>query len=360
MIILVILFSTLFILSNLLILVKLKEDDDSLGNNRNSWLDFSLLIPFKNEGKNLIQLLKSINKLDYPQKAYEILLINDNSTDNFLQIIENNLESKVNFRLLTPINKKLPAKKGALDFGLKNSKNNFIITTDADAILPQSILKIYSNKFHQDYDILFGPTHLICNNSFAGRLSQFYNLRNQILIFSASKCRIPYSAMGSNLSYKKESFLKLGGYENFSEVISGDDDLLIREGIKNNLKVGSILSKDLLVKSNTVNTFKEFLNQKARHTATSNYYLLKHQILLSVWHLINIFSLFSPIFMIMDSIFAIPFILKIIFDITIIKSKEKIFEYKFTFLEVIKFQIIYEILLIVNYINGSLKRYNWK
>ena len=66
------------------------------------------------------------------------------------------------------------------------------------------------------------------------------------------------------------------------------------------------------------------------------------------------------IFMIMDSIFAIPFILEIIFDIMIIKSKEKIFEYKFTFLEVIKFQIIYEILLIVNYINGSLKRYNWK
>jgi cellulose synthase/poly-beta-1,6-N-acetylglucosamine synthase-like glycosyltransferase len=345
---------------NLLIFLFVRQRKALIDINETDSINFTILIPFKNESKNLARLVNSINKINYSEKLYEVIFINDNSSDDFLDNIVNNISSKVSFRIISPTYKSLPAKKGALDFGLKNSKNNYVITTDADTQLPENFLKIYSKMFVQNYDIVFGPSHLLVNNTFAGKLSQFYNLRNQMLIFTASECGIPYSAMGSNLAYKKDSFLRLGGYEHFSEVISGDDDLLIREGIKNNFKIGSILSKDFLVKSNSVTTFRDFLNQKARHTATSNYYLLKHKILLGILHSINIIALFSPILMAVDNIFIIPFLTKIICDIVNIKSKEELFEYKFTLIEIIKFQIMYEILLIVNYINGSLKRYSWK
>ena len=84
MIILVILFSTLLILSNLLILVKLKEDDDSLGNNRNSWLDFSLLIPLDEKdhlNKTRLSLISSL--LHNKETKFHVLRVIETENDSF-------------------------------------------------------------------------------------------------------------------------------------------------------------------------------------------------------------------------------------------------------------------------------------
>ena len=43
---------------------------------------FSILIPFRNEEENLITLLNSLKNLDYPPSCFEVILINDFSTDN--------------------------------------------------------------------------------------------------------------------------------------------------------------------------------------------------------------------------------------------------------------------------------------
>src|SRR5690606_41130146 len=50
---------------------------------------FSILISFRNEEKNLPQMLSAIAALNYPEEAFEALFINDASTDHSVKIIEN-------------------------------------------------------------------------------------------------------------------------------------------------------------------------------------------------------------------------------------------------------------------------------
>lgn len=104
---------------------------------------FTVIIPFRNEAENLPVLLKSISNLNYPPKLFEILLINDESEDKFEEIIEDAIEkSKISIELLQ--NKRLSnsPKKDALSEGIKHSKFDWIITTDADCELPTNWLKV--------------------------------------------------------------------------------------------------------------------------------------------------------------------------------------------------------------------------
>jgi len=53
----------------------------------NSKVAFSILIPFRNEEKHLFRLLDSISKIEYPKELFEVILINDASSDNSLNEI---------------------------------------------------------------------------------------------------------------------------------------------------------------------------------------------------------------------------------------------------------------------------------
>lgn len=56
---------------------------------------FSICIAFRNESENLPALLKSLKALNYPKDLFEIILVNDYSTDNSIEII-------TDFSLKTP------------------------------------------------------------------------------------------------------------------------------------------------------------------------------------------------------------------------------------------------------------------
>ena len=87
---------------------------------------------------------------------------------------------------------------------------------------------------------------------------------------------------------------------------------LLREAVRNKLKVKAFYDKDAFVYSRTKRSLKEYLNQKARHTQSSLHYSLKNQIVLGLWHLINLFMFFSPLLMFFNFNFIWLFIIKMI------------------------------------------------
>ena len=126
------------------------------------------------------------------------------------------------------------------------------------------------------------------------------------------------------------------------------------------MKIVTVTDKDSFVYSNASNSFSDYSKQKARHTSTSLYYLFIHKLLLSLWHLINLFMLFSPILIVININFLILFLVKIAGDIYLVLSTKKYFGYKFNFIEVIIYQIIYEIMLIINFFNTIFRKVEWK
>ncbi len=171
---------------------------------------------------------------------------------------------------------------------------------------------------------------------------------------------LPFTAAARNFGFTKNTFELLGGYSKTRDTISGDDDLLLREAIKNKKKIGVVTGPGSLVYSEAKKTFKEYFKQKARHTQTSFHYLKKHQFSLGFWHLFNLSFLLSPILVFFNPVFGLLFPAKLFTDFVLVKLYQKKFGYEFSIPEIFYLQIFYEILLIVHFFNARFSEIKWK
>ena len=348
----------LFIVNTIFVIVLKKNSDANLFVKEN--LNFSIIIAAKNEEINITHIIGSLKELDYPKDNFEVIIIDDNSIDKTYYTAKNLVQSKCNFHVYKIEDKEFPAKKGALSFGIKKANNPFILITDADCRPENNWLNYYSEKFSEGFDFVFGNAPFIQDINFVSQVSCFENMRSSILTFAAAKIKFSYSASSRNFGFKKGSFEKIKGYSNTTETLSGDDDLLLREAVKHKLKIGIILNTGSFVYTSAKNNFREYFNQRARHTKTSFYYLPGRQIILALWHLVNLFLLLSPILVLFNKLFFLLFIIKLLFDLLTVKVLQNKFGYKFTSLEIIYLQILYEVFLVVHFVNALFKKDKWK
>ncbi len=323
-------------------------------------LEISIVIAAKNEETNLDNLFRALKNQNYPEEKFEVIFVDDNSTDDTFAKTEKYADLFPNFRLLKAENKILPAKKGALDLGISQAIFPFLLFTDADCVQQNNWLNAFSEKFSDEYDLLFGFAPFHFEKTFTNRFFCFENFRTNILTFTAAWFKLPYSATSRSLGIKKETFNQLGGFSKTLQTLGGDDDLLIREAVNNNCKIGIIVAEDSLVFSNTQQNFSNYFSQKRRHTATSFHYLWQHKLFLTIWHLTNILAV--------DSLFFLPFfpeagfifLTKIFCDYLIVYSFQKKFNYKFSFGEIFFFQILYECFIVINFFSAKFFKVKWK
>ena len=104
---------------------------------------FSIIIPFRNEAKNLPALLKSIAKLKYPKNLLEVILVDDFSTDASVLIYNKwrMQNGKIPTTLLENLRLSASPKKDAIARAIPITTKNWIITTDADCIVPKNWLQ---------------------------------------------------------------------------------------------------------------------------------------------------------------------------------------------------------------------------
>jgi cellulose synthase/poly-beta-1,6-N-acetylglucosamine synthase-like glycosyltransferase len=337
---------------------KLKQNPATAKHNEE--LKISVIVAAKNEETNLQLLIHSLQNQNYSEDNYEIILIDDNSTDSTYNSALESTHSLSNWRIIKADNKKYEGKRGALQIGIEASKFDYLLITDADCQADPDFLNSFSNKFSENFDFIFGVAPFIQNNSFNNKIACFDNLWVHILTFSFANIGLPYSAAARSFGFNKESFNKIEGYKNTTKTISGDDDLLLAEAVKNKLRVGTIINPGAYVYTKAQETFSGFIKQKSRHTSTSNYYSAKVKLVLGLWHILNICMLLSVFLIYFDISFGYLFLVKIISDVFIVKYLMKTFSYNFKFSEIILLQIIYEGLLVVNYIRGSFVRDQWQ
>ena len=356
----ILIISLIYIIITSLLLNSIKSIFSTLWPDSKPKIKISVIVAAKNEEQNIHALINSLSNQSYPADLFEVIIIDDGSTDNTYEKAVGLTKEYQNYTVYKVLAKKFPGKKGALQFGIEKAQNPFILITDADCRPEKNWIKSFAVKFESGSEFIIGTAPLTQHKFFANKISCFENLRTLLLTLGAANIGMPYSAAARSFGFKKESFEKLSGYKNTLDTISGDDDLLLREAVKHKMKIDIVAEKDSFVFSDTPKSFSEYLMQKTRHIKTSFHYIFIHKIFLAVWHLINLFMLFSPIFMIISSKFLILFLVKIFGDIYLVSSTRKYFNYKFDFLEIIFYQAVYEILLIINFINGSFRKVKWK
>ncbi len=323
-------------------------------------LKLSVIIAAKNEEKNVIQLLASLSKLNYPEENYEVIFVDDNSSDNTYKLIQFEIADKKNYRLLKADQKKFAGKRGALQSGIDNAQHNFIVITDADCKPEVNWLKAIAGKLDEGYDFVFGVAPIKSGEQFVQKLSSFENLRNTYLNIAAVGLNIPYSAAARSFAFRKKSFERVGGYSNTTQTVSGDDDLLLREAVKNKMLIGTLIDHEAFVFSDSPANIFEYSQQRTRHLKTSFHYLFKQKIFLASWHLMNMICLISILLILLSPLFALPFAVKIIYDFFIVIRHQKELGHSFEILEIVYLQIMFEIFLVINFIKSFSTKVEWK
>jgi len=189
----------------------------------------SIVIPFRNEQKHLKTLLQSLQQQSYSGQ-YEILLINDGSTDQSVKII-NEFKKHIAIEITvldSPYDPGLglTSKQQALDFGIDKAKYEWIALTDADMkLLPEWLnsLMISSGK---NTDMVFGHTAIITDNKVFTHIQAF----QLEFLFSAAytfyKAGITGSCMGNNMLISKQAYQKAGGQKEIGYNMVEDRALL--------------------------------------------------------------------------------------------------------------------------------------
>ncbi len=341
---LILLFFELFIYSVLNKLFRFKEI-------KKCNLKISIVVAAKNEANNISNLISSLLKQNYLKENYEVIIVDDNSTDNTFAVVEKAIKELENFRIFEADNKLFNGKRGALDIGIKSAKHPYILITDADCEPAENWINSFANEFSKN-DFLFGIAPYRATKSITNLIARFENLRANIIVFAFAKLGVPYSASARSFGFSKNAFNKIDGYTNTTDTLSGDDDLLLREAVKNNFNIGMITDSDAFVFSKTKEKFSKYVNQKSRHTSTSIHYSLKSQLLLGVWHIINLISLFSIFLLPFGTEFIFPLFIKLVIDIFILNNFQNNFGYKINPLWFIALQINYELNLIYFFLRG--------
>ncbi|MFG6686382.1 glycosyltransferase [Mariniflexile sp. HNIBRBA6329] len=326
----------------------------------------SVIICAKNEAENLQNFLPSVISQNYPE--FEIVLINDASTDDTLDVIEAFAAQHSNIKIVDV--KNIEAfwgnKKYALTLGIKASKNDYLLFTDADC-KPLSKYWIHDmcSHFNGEKTIVLGyGAYSKIKNSFLNKLIRFETLVTAVQYFSFAKAGIPYMGVGRNLAYAKKEFFSANGFINHIKVLSGDDDLFINQvATKSNTAI--CFSENSITQSIPKTTFSDWVKQKRRHISTAKHYKSNHKILLALLYCTQLlFWTLAPVLLI--TLFNWPIVVgliltKLILQYTIFgMSAKKLGEQDlvvlFPFLEV--FLVITQLTIFIN--NLISKPNHWK
>ncbi|MCX6150155.1 MAG: glycosyltransferase [Ignavibacteriales bacterium] len=187
----------------------------------------SIIVAARNEEDNIVRCLKSLDQVIYPNGRIEIMLINDNSTDKTLELIEKFILNKPRFKCLTTkkIIGNLKGKTNALANGLEIATGEIILTTDADCAVSPTWAKAIASYYQKDVAMVCGYTSQKVYNSFSGMQSLDFMY---LLTVAAGTMNLnmPLSCIGNNMSYRKSVYDEVGGYENIPFSVTEDFKLL--------------------------------------------------------------------------------------------------------------------------------------
>ena len=222
----------------------------------------SILIPVRNEEENISECLESVLKLDYPKELFEIIIIDDHSTDKTNSIAEKFLRQNSSVSI---IENNGIGKKSALTCGVKKAKGKLIVTTDGDCMVPENWLRSIAEVFENENPVFIaGPVTCRKENNFLQQLLQMEQICLQIISAGSMMMNIPMMCSGANLAYTKEFFLQVNGYEK-DEFASGDDMMLMVKAKKMFPgKLRFIKSKNAIVKTRSAKSLKEAVQQRSR------------------------------------------------------------------------------------------------
>ena len=328
---------------------------------------FSIVIPARNEAANIKACVESILAQDYPKEAFEIIVMDDFSEDDTAFIVEalHHQHSNVHLFKLADYFKphELTAfKKKAIEKAVSHAKGDWIITTDADCIVPAKWLSLYNAYILKEQPVFVAAPVMFIKTK--GILNQFQILDFLALqgITAASVGAGKHSmSNGANLAFEKAAFIAVGGYQGVDHIASGDDMFLMHKMKETLVKpIGYLFHPDAIVLTDAMPTWKQFIMQRIRWSSKARYYDDR-----SIFWVLLLVYLFNLSFLLMcllgdfkSLIIALAF--KTFFELFFLDPVAQFFHKKEELRYFPLYQPIHILYNIVAGLFGQIKTYTWK
>jgi len=266
----------------------------------------SILIAARNEEDKIFSTISDILAQDYPADLFELIVVDDHSSDRTSEIVLSFADRGVKLIVLNE-NKPLNSyKKKAISEAIKFSDSELIVTTDADCRMGPDWLKTIIGFYESgDYKMISAQVIYFEEKSIFEELQTIEFLFLSGLGAAGIGNKMPSTCNGANLAYRREVFIELKGFQGIDDLASGDDELFLH-------KVASVYpdgigfckSKDAVVYTHAKGNLDEFIQQRKRWASKSTRYKNKAIIFIGllVW-LFNfivilnaILGFFNPIY----------------------------------------------------------------
>ena len=230
---------------------------------------FAIIVPFRNEKENLPKLLESFSKLNYPINLFEVILVDDSSNERF-QVSGFRFQVSVidNIRISNS------PKKDAITTAMLHVKTNWVITTDADCIVPENWLLTFDNYIQENkVSMLAGAVSYEYENSFLHHFQQLDLTSLQGATIGSFGLGKGFMCNGANFAYTKSLFKSLNGFDGNDKIASGDDVFLLQKAIeKFPNEVHYLKAKEAIVITKPTENWKSLFHQRVRWAAKTSSY----------------------------------------------------------------------------------------
>ena len=269
-------------------------------NHQNTFV--SIIVPARNEEDNISNLIHSIQNQTYPKSSFELIIIDDCSTDRTSEIVKKHSDSNIKLIALSDYldEKNINAyKKKAIEIGINTSSGTLIITTDADCTMGENWLQEIVNCFETNQPkMMVMPVQIKYSNRFIEIFQTLDFMCLQGITGASVQKKFHGMCNGANLAYTKAVFEEVDGFSGIDHIASGDDLLLMHKIAKKYAnEIMYLKSAAVVVKTIPAKTIKAFLNQRIRWASKAEKYEDKR--MLPVLMLVYFFNLSLFIMMVL-------------------------------------------------------------
>jgi biofilm PGA synthesis N-glycosyltransferase PgaC len=341
-----------------------KSVPDFIATHTTSSVTLSVIIPARNEEKNIAALLETLGKQSYPVNQFEVIVVDDHSTDSTAAIVKGYPFVKLIRLEEDGINS---YKKKAIEKGIEQATGQLIVTTDADCIpSPNWLSTIAAFKEEKNAVFIAAPVVFSHNNSALQLFQSLDFLVLQGITAASVHKKIHSMCNGANLAYERNAFFEVGGFTGIDTIASGDDMLLMHKiAVKFPQQIHYLKTKDAIVSTTPMKTWREFFNQRIRWASKAKNYNDKR--IISVLLLVYLFNLSFLVLLVAGFwcyyywlYFAGLLIAKTIIEWSFVSSVAAFFDKKPLMNYFFFFQPLHIFYTIFSGLLGQFGRYEWK
>lgn len=257
-------------------------------------LPVSVVVAAHDEAARLPTLLRALRHQTHRgldgQHAFEVVVVDDRSTDGTAALVEQTAAawaatggptlrlvrieaSDVDPEGASP----LPPKKRALAAGIAAAAHARLALTDADTDPPPTWLatlaRFAAPEGRDDGAVLVGYAPYVRRPGWINRFVRYETLQTAALAAAGVGWQRPWQATGRNLSYPRDLFERVGGFEASAGSLSGDDDLFVQHvATSRAAAVRYVPDAAAAVPSEAPDGWGAFWRQKRRHASAGAHY----------------------------------------------------------------------------------------